>query len=453
MLRSLAVMFVLALAGSCALADTLRLHDGRIFSGRVVSDSGATLQFETVIANIRTTLEFRKSEIAEVVPGQVPPELIEPAERPTPAKANPASDKGSDAREPLPRYLEVPIVGVIGEEVFASALEEALEHAVRRSVRHVVLLIDTPGGRVREGEAIVRALAKYDDRLHITAVVERAASAGIYPVFASDEVFIRPRGIIGGAVAYSQDSHTGQFEVDQKFNSLMAAGVATIAESKGRAPEIARAMILTSAEAFAWHDGEGKVVVSDRAPAGLASTRLLLADGPTTVLTLTAAQAQAIGLAEEHTGDIDSLGDAVGAGPWQSLSRFGWAAMERAAGAERKKERKAAQVAEEIRAVLSRLQELVLHAEERDPERFNYLVDRSSGFFTPTSRRDWQANTDAAVRAWHEVVNGLKRLRKLELEGADVGIELPSRDELLALADRSQREIERLLNNRNRSGF
>ena len=106
-----------------------------------------------VSERIRAELTFSRDEIDSMERKPVPPGFFEPPP-PPPRATEPEPTKPDEAL-----YLEVPIDGVFGEQVFAAGIEKALRYARRYRIEHVVFRINSAGGDLHEAadEALEQA--------------------------------------------------------------------------------------------------------------------------------------------------------------------------------------------------------------------------------------------------------------------------------------------------------
>ncbi len=132
----------------------------------------------------------------------------------------------------------VPVTGDI-EHGLAPFVQRSLREAQRAGARAVVLILDTPGGRVDAAERIADAVRDAD--LPVFALVDRRAfSAGALIALSTDSIFMRPGSVIGAATPVS--GQTGE-RLPEKYVSAMRAEFRALAEEHGIDPRIAEAMV------------------------------------------------------------------------------------------------------------------------------------------------------------------------------------------------------------------
>jgi ATP-dependent protease ClpP protease subunit len=119
-----------------------------------------------------------------------------PPPRPSAAKgATPAPKPASP-----PRYFVVPLHGVVGKQVTARKLKEAMGEGLKDPATILVLDIDSPGGLISECEKIIALLGEEKDRRTI-AFVRNAYSAAAMISIACDEIYLQELAAIGAASA------------------------------------------------------------------------------------------------------------------------------------------------------------------------------------------------------------------------------------------------------------
>lgn len=132
----------------------------------------------------------------------------------------------------------VSVTGEI-EHGLAPFVARSIREAERAGARAVILILDTPGGRVDAAERIADALRETD--LPVYAFVDRRAfSAGALIALATDGIWMRPGSVIGAATPVS--GSTGE-RLPEKYVSAMRAEFRALAEEHGIDPRLAEAMV------------------------------------------------------------------------------------------------------------------------------------------------------------------------------------------------------------------
>lgn len=126
-------------------------------------------------------------------------------------------------------------------EVVETGLEEFLERALKTATEdqadHIVLEIDTPGGRVDAAGDIAGMLR--DSKIPVTAyVTDEAISAGAYISLNANNIVMKPSTTIGAAAVIDQHGNMA----DKKTTSYWIKEMVASAELHNRDPIYARAM-------------------------------------------------------------------------------------------------------------------------------------------------------------------------------------------------------------------
>ena len=365
--------------------------------------------------------------LAEQASAQPSPDTA-PASRT--AESPPAS-----AKPPPTAYLEIPIVGVIGEDVLAAGVADGIKFAKSKSINTIVLNIDSPGGSVEEAQAIVKILQSHPE-LHSIVNVKRALSACVWLVASADEVLVEPTGTIGAAVVWVADPTGKPNAVEAKFLSAYAAEVAALAESKGKPGVLFRAMIEPSAEVWIGRSTDApQQVVADSPRAELASLSWSERDSADAVLTLTAQESVRLGMASDQTLAERLKG-------MRSAGRYGDAAMRKAASkllANREDDKAQAAQSAKVKEWAVNIDKLAARARSKEPRNFDdyeweiissshvvvrtvrwtwsewtsaSAVDRSTMRMTVAAQARWDARASDAVRAWRDIRAGIEDIAR-----------------------------------------
>jgi hypothetical protein len=224
-----------------------------------------------------------------------------------------------------PTYVEIPIKGGFGEEVFASGVFRALNEAKSRKIKHAVFVIDSPGGVVADAVAIQKVMDQFEPDFTYHCVIVRGISASMAVVSGCRNVFMPDGGATGAAVSFSTNVDTGSAEVDAKMNAAWASQLAARADKHGQPGVLYRAMVEKPAEVWWGKDGAGKFVLAAH-QGTLTETEQV--DSPESVLALTVSQAVKYGFAKPvPTADAKGVGALIGVADWVPASDMGAKAM------------------------------------------------------------------------------------------------------------------------------
>lgn len=141
------------------------------------------------------------------------------------------------ARAQVGPVFQVPVTGAI-EHGLAPFVARSIREAERAGARAIVLILDTPGGRVDAAERIADAVRETNIRT-IAFVDRRAFSAGALIALATDGIWMRPGSVIGAATPVSGEGE----KLPEKYVSAMRAEFRALAEEHGIDPRIAEAMV------------------------------------------------------------------------------------------------------------------------------------------------------------------------------------------------------------------
>ncbi len=136
-----------------------------------------------------------------------------------------------------PVVYRVPVTGVI-ENGLAPYIARAIAAAEAAGAAGVILDIDTPGGRIDAAERIADAIGR--STVPVTAWVHpRAYSAGALIALAAQRIYMAPSGVMGAATPVDGAGT----KASEKMVSAMRAEFRSLAESRGRNPQLAEAMV------------------------------------------------------------------------------------------------------------------------------------------------------------------------------------------------------------------
>lgn len=116
-------------------------------------------------------------------------------------------------------------------------LERTTSQAAEENADHIILEIDTPGGRVDSANQIAELLQNLD--IPTTSfITAQALSAGSYIALNTDYIYMKPQATIGASGVITGDGNAAS----DKAQSAWTAAMRSAAESKGRDPLYAAAM-------------------------------------------------------------------------------------------------------------------------------------------------------------------------------------------------------------------
>lgn len=294
---------------SCVWADVITKVDGTKLTGEIVIENDAEIRLKLIRHGMTGIVVIPRDQVHAIARGPIP--ATQPIDPPT---TQPKID-------PEKGYYVLPIMGRVGREITANALQEGLAEARRAKAKNIVLQFDTPGGDNREMYEIIKIIGNQKG-LRIIAYVKNAISAGAIIAMSCPEIVMAPNGRIGATVPFHR-TNTGLRDVDAKFKSAELARIKSIVASAGHDPLLAQAMEDIDQELYL-SSAAGKITLWDALPAG---ERAQLIKRRGEILTLTEKEATAVGLSLTTAGDIDDIGLKLHLPGWGKLDSRGWYVM------------------------------------------------------------------------------------------------------------------------------
>lgn len=360
--------------------------------------------------------------------------------------ASDSSESGSGAAHGATRptrYARIVFRGVIGEDLFASGLAEALAAVERRKLQYVLIEFDTAGGSLTEMYEMLRVIDSYRGKFTLVAHVTRALSAGVPLMLACDQLYFDDVATFGAAVPY-QVGPLGVTAVDAKIASAIGAEISARGARHGLGPEIGEAMAVMAKEVWVVTDADGRVSVHSSRPSGGSAPGRTVdqIDGAQTVLTLSAPRAVQLGIGHLWSQRTLIQPD------WSDTGSFAQTLMDKAAERHRKK---VADLAD-VEAWYAQVPTLIAAAEDRSRHirASYYRINYRTGLYYPEEERRRRADHEEAITAWKVVRRGIEQIytvmRRYEESDfrSDMIVDLRRMDKEAAV------EIERLSRERNR---
>ena len=424
------IIALLCIVCTFTSADIVTLKDGTVYEGIVIKESRAEVIIEITIANIKSTKTFPRYKVKSIE--HKPVESITKEK-----KTNERTSRNTDTDSPSTKadrpkrtrkrinkadrvlYMVIPVVGTIGEETNAVGLRKALTTAIKRQINHIVFRIDSPGGYIYDAVETLEVLKEFDEQLHYHAlVIGGAISAASVYVAGADDIFVHSDARVGGAVAYTKENTSGAAEVDAKFNSIWAAGLAARAESKGYPGEIFRAMVVQNAQVWINDDGSASSLRKNAKSEQI--------DTPTTILTIRASQMIQVHMATEFSGRASGLGALLEIENWSEAKGVGEKIMRIAA-------RDRVRASKKIKAALIVYYESLVLMEKYDPRNYTdyyweIFTDKNDGVFnriqqapSRDSLRLWKIRNDRAIYHANMLIAAIEELARYSIIAEKAG--------------------------------
>jgi membrane-bound serine protease (ClpP class) len=130
----------------------------------------------------------------------------------------------------------IPLGGDINAAL-ASSMKLAFAEAAREGAQLVILEIDTYGGLVNASDRVKTTIEA--SSIPVYAWVKKAISGGTYAALACDRIYMHPGATLGAVEPRYGDEPV----TDEKTLSIIEGQLRAMAESRGRDPQIASAMV------------------------------------------------------------------------------------------------------------------------------------------------------------------------------------------------------------------
>ncbi len=144
-----------------------------------------------------------------------------------------------------------PLSGAIWQRKF--------EQAQQQNVDTIILRIDSPGGYLSTTLELVDMLQRADEVRTVAYIDQEAISGAALTALAADEIFLAADARFGDAGLIVEGDDSAFRYADAKARSILVAQVRTIAETAGRPPALAEAMVDKDSVVFeATHKEDGR---------------------------------------------------------------------------------------------------------------------------------------------------------------------------------------------------
>ncbi len=143
----------------------------------------------------------------------------------------------------LDKVIVSEIKGVI-TPISEDFVSRTIAHGVQEKARALILLLDTPGGLEESMRNIVKAFLQspLPVVIYVSPQGARAASAGSFLLVAAHHAFMSPNTTVGAAHPVTVEGQT----VSEKIVNDAASFMRSLAETRGRNPEVAEKMVRES---------------------------------------------------------------------------------------------------------------------------------------------------------------------------------------------------------------
>ena len=383
-----AVAVVLVLASNIP-ADVLCTVDGRKLEGKLLEQNASKVVFEVHAGRVTTVMSFPATQVVSITAGPLKTGEAAGPQQKAPSSeldiAGPEPDPPPIVRYTHPTYYVVPLHGEVGKTVLANLLARSLEDAVRRQPHVVILDVNSPGGMIMEAHEIVGVIRQYNHRLRIVTLAGDALSAAAIISISTKEIYVRPSGIIGAAVAYTDTTFGMPATLAEKFQSVWRAAARSSAETGGHDPILVEAMIDEKLELhLVAKDGKKQIKEGT-------GEKMLTRKGR--LLTLTAGEAVECGLAAGKAGNYEQLGALLGFKQWTECKGLATPLAEHWAKVVEEFDKHMKKLAEDFTDNMERAEQAM---EDRAKCHYTYYVETHR--LTPLSQKKWRENTLTCVQ-------------------------------------------------------
>ncbi len=436
-------------AAAPTMADILETKDGRRYEGRILSRDAEMVRIDAMVGRTRVVLGFPPIDVGSIQEKPLAPGFFDPPPAPervsAPAKFNPGQKL----------YLEVPIVGRIGEQVFADGVAQVLRYAKAHQIQNIVFTIDSPGGDRDEAIEIYDTLKEFKKSLRFYAIARQCQGPALaVPVWANS-IQILPGGSLGvgpearaaadanlakvAKAAKKEDDDADEAEIAR---SQLAYKLIAETGREGLQAELLRAMIVPGHTLCVWKDAEGKIGWDAVCPEG-GKEKVFLSVGAGQTLDLTYEQARALGM-KEFKGGAQELGALLRLDGWTAESDYGIKTMEKTSAAKQKAAKtKQDALDAKVQANVKRretteayISHSLQEAAKWDPTKASYETyadhwgwgwgwanDYPTKKYTLDSQKKWKTYTDACMHYIQSAAKGLRQMKKLDADAVKLGID------------------------------
>jgi len=240
-------------------------------------------------------------------------------EPPGPASAaaadSPAAARAAAPAEPRQGVI-IDLQGVI-QPLSGALLQRKFREAQQRDVDVIVIRIDSPGGYLSTTMELVQMLERADDVETVAFIEHEAISGAALTALAADRIVMHPDAKLGDAGVIVEGEDSAFRYAPEKVRSSLVQQVRTIAETAGRPPALAEAMVdkdISVVEVTDPETGERRFLTNHeweavRDQAAWGEPRPVIEAKPNTFLTVNGRRAVELGLAASNVADTEELAE------------------------------------------------------------------------------------------------------------------------------------------------
>ncbi|MCH6258126.1 hypothetical protein MLD52_16310 [Puniceicoccaceae bacterium K14] len=135
----------------------------------------------------------------------------------------------------------IPVKGPIAQPALF-AIRTGVKEAIENNINHLILNMDTPGGRLDVTLEILEVLDRYPGKTY-TFVNTEATSAGAIIASVTDKIYFEPKGTMGSAEAVSGQGEDIQESMKRKISSFLNSKLEAYTEDYPYRSEVIIAMM------------------------------------------------------------------------------------------------------------------------------------------------------------------------------------------------------------------
>ncbi len=235
--------------------------------GKVVKTDKAFLVIEVLegtktVKKTISSYDLKKIETLDAA--TTPADVSTPATTATPTATNatqPAVASGAtvaatnSSGKNIPNILVLPFEGMVGLGARHNEIEQiGIEADKFGPGQIIVLLVDSPGGMVVEGDRIHETLKKLRERHRVVAWIKKAISAAAFTSLHCDEIYFMRCGALGSITMFA-----GQTAISGRELDAWLAKLGEVCELGGRPAIVGQAMVTNPILCSYDRDEEGNI--------------------------------------------------------------------------------------------------------------------------------------------------------------------------------------------------
>lgn len=180
-------------------SDKITLKDGRVLEGTITRELQGYVWFKVTVGGIEQEFTFSPDDIVTIE--------RDAQSTPKPEDAKPADDAAATSeprRTGVPRLAILTLEGMVGMQMAAKPLEDAIEDLKKDGVTDVILKVNSGGGYLAEIQRLSDVIHnKYKKEFRTVGWIESAISAAAMSSHCLEEIYFMPNGNYGACTGWS----------------------------------------------------------------------------------------------------------------------------------------------------------------------------------------------------------------------------------------------------------